>query len=81
MKKKKLSKKLSLNRKTIATLSNGDLNYARGGLSGFDTNCGYTNCGYGCFTFPAECNSRDISCYYCGPVIPGDAPGCWTEIC
>ena len=68
MRKKQLKKRLTINKVTVSQLNNMTMNDLRGGLSGFETNCGYTNCGYGCFSLPDECNTRDISCYYCGPV-------------
>jgi natural product precursor len=49
MKSKKLNKKLSLNKKTVANLSNNELNHVRGGDFTYDTVC-------------RACNTEGIAC-------------------
>lgn len=65
MKKRKINKKLNLNKRTVSHLDNKTLNSARGGLSGGDT----------CESYCYSCNSCDPTC---GPRRTVD---CWSTEC
>ncbi len=68
MRTKKFNKKLSLNKKTIAVLNNGELDSAKGGGTNAGT-CYLSECR----TDPGYCNTK-LSCLFCFYWAPSDAP-------
>lgn len=68
MKSKNIRKKLTLNKETIAILSDGQLGYAKGGINlpPEDPSRAYTDCDHTCFHWHCN-NTYDLPCTWTCP--------------
>jgi natural product precursor len=79
MKTKKFEKKLSLNKKTIANLNNGDMKHLQGGIK--PTGC---TCPFCRVTENSLCPTAAITCQTCDTKAPPgqqcEGPPCPTDL-